>query len=241
LKTAFVTTIASAVVVATAGLGCQAKVTVSCSGDDCGQGGEGGSTTSGKAVTCPAAVPAHGKDCPERGLRCEYGEDECDESYLAECAADGRWNVVVSWVSCNPPPPLPCPDEPPAHGTTCEPPDQAVCDYEVWFCPVEARCVTGAWQLSGPDCNPPPPEMCFSLAQDECDAFPTCEWAVPGCGEPALPKASCHPIAAPPGTTCNLQPGLCPSGTSCQQVSIDPCVDEPCDACHQAAWLCVGP
>ena len=235
MRAAFITTIASVAVMVTAGGACDATVTVSCLGPTCSSttGGGGG----GDASSCPELVPGPGARCPELGMRCDYPHDDpCEESHIAECGIDGRWNIVAEWVNCSPPA---CPTSPPVHGAPCKPPVESVCDYEVWFCPVEARCIDGAWNVSGPECNPPPPMACFGLRGAECEAFPTCEWMVPGCGSPKLPEASCHPIGAPPGISCAEHPSLCANGLTCKEVSIDPCVIDPCDACHESVSLCV--
>ncbi|MCK6576053.1 hypothetical protein L6V77_33790, partial [Myxococcota bacterium] len=66
-----------------------------------------------------------------------------------------------------------------------------------------------------------------------CEADPVCGWYAPGCMEPALPAAGCF-VAEP----C-LGNADCPEGTTCEPVAIDPCRNEPCDACGQLLNLCV--
>ena len=115
LRGAFVTTVASAAVTVIAS-GCQSKVSISCFGDECGQGGASSSqsTGPGQPAVCPEIVPVHGASCPEVGLSCGYENvGSCEPIYDATCAPDGRWEVETTVVSCNPPP---CPAEAPVPG-----------------------------------------------------------------------------------------------------------------------------
>lgn len=236
LRSAFVTTVASAAVTVIAS-GCQSKVSVSCFGEECGQGGASSSQSTGPGppAVCPEIVPVHGASCPEVALVCAY-EDEgpCPSTYNATCAPDGRWEVESTFVSCNPPP---CPVERPVAGTDCVAPWEDVCEYD-GLCPApdQFRCVDGTWVFDSPLCNPPPPSACLQQAQEQCATLPGCEWLYPGCGDLiSLPEPSCHPAGYP----CDQNPWLCPADMKCQAVSIDPCVDKPCDACHETAWLCL--
>ena len=75
---------------------------------------------------------------------------------------------------------------------------------------------------------------CHEIADEgACEADPACGWYAPGCMEPALPAAGCF-VAEP----C-LGNADCPEGTTCEPVAIDPCRNEPCDACGQLLNLCV--
>jgi hypothetical protein len=183
---------------------------------------------------CPDVKPSTNTPCTEP-LTCEYNEG-CVEVYWCE---EGQWHMTSG---CNPPPvEPPCPSEAPASGTPCS--EVASCDYTVDHgCGPQtdtATCDGAVWtvQWGGPSCNPPPPDYCVSYKTEaECGADAACRWLVPGCGMPALPEAGCFSVTDCAGDF------DCPiSGGTCQEVSINPCHNQPCDACGMTVSVCVAP
>lgn len=194
-------------------------------------------------VACPDADPSIGGACDYDGQSCTYGTDECGNPIDYACA-NGEWTWGPGTGTCNPPPPE-CPAEAPAQGAPCDEGWDGPCFYTVdTGCgPVEAQatCFGGQWDVPLPTCNPPPPEYCYTLAtEDECALNGSfCRWEVPGCAEPgsvppALPQAGCHP-----SFDC-ISDGECLAGSTCQEVVINPCYNDVCDACGATAMLCVA-
>jgi hypothetical protein len=189
----------------------------------------------GISSSCPEASPVHGDPCADSALVCSYS-DGCG-SFDMVCGDDGRWTTNYS-VSCNPPPPLYCPDTIPMHGDpTCF--GEGTCDYmDECGLPVTASCEGTAWNVVYQGtCNPPP--ACDLLGTpEECTGGGACRWLTPGCGDPAttpaLPEAGCYPLGDCVDDT------SCAAGAACKQFMVTPsCVDEGCDACGQAVSLCL--
>jgi hypothetical protein len=193
------------------------------------------------APVCPEIAPAAGMSCADPGLSCQY-DDICGGTLTATCggaSGDGSsWQLMSTSPPCNPPP---CPETAPPSGSACDL-EQQVCDYEVDVgcgpVPVQATCTNGAWATTdtGPECNPPPPEPCTQyITESACATDLSCAWLVPGCGEPPLPMAGCHAK-----TPC-MSDLDCMPGNTCQSVVIDPCWNEPCNACGANVALCLPP
>ncbi|TKD00298.1 hypothetical protein [Polyangium fumosum] len=181
---------------------------------------------------CPATPPDTNTPCTEP-LSCEYN-NACVEVYYCE---EGTWHMTSG---CNPPPVDPCPPEAPASGALCS--YVTTCSYTVDYgCgPQEqtASCDGAVWTTEGiSTCNPPPPDDCVSYKNEtECAADAGCRWLVPGCGMPALPEAGCFAV-----TNCTGDFDCPISGGTCQEVSIDPCHNQPCDACSMTVSVCMTP
>jgi hypothetical protein len=99
---------------------------------------------------CPTSAPMEGTGCAVApGAWCSYPGDGCCPDEF-QCIS-GKWEKPG--VSCNPPPVV-CPEEPPAHGTPCEPCGYGTCDY---ICNEKASssqavCVQGTWQVTQLPC-----------------------------------------------------------------------------------------
>lgn len=185
---------------------------------------------------CPASAPSDGASCPYEGLTCDYEGDvfDCGEggSIHATCTADG-WVTAVTY--CQPEPE--CPDALPLDGTSCEGWDFAYyCAYDIEG-PACASTATAFCDFTeaGAIWNVQVMEECASCGElpsaEACEAHAACQWLVPGCGEPALDAAGCHPIE--PCTA-----GSCGEGEACATVVIDPCWNSPCDACGAEQNVC---
>jgi hypothetical protein len=96
--------------------------------DDRGGGGSSGSGAGGSSGTsgaggsgaqpgCPPTTPRSGTACT-KGTVCSYSNGKCCPSTETRCV-DWKWQVLVA--TCNPPPPVSCPDTPPLEGSPCGP------------------------------------------------------------------------------------------------------------------------
>ncbi|HVU06131.1 MAG TPA: hypothetical protein VHE30_30480 [Polyangiaceae bacterium] len=158
-----------------------------------GSGGSGGSSGGGAGAggwdgtggsqnppppICPATVPLAGDGCSYTGAPCTYpAAGPCQLTYTASCVnwtngGGGVWQVSSepgNW-SCNPPPPILCPSEPPVAGTSCAGPlgpySGSDCGYgdcygtptEYWNCRMVGLDSMPVWVQTGiATCNPPPP------------------------------------------------------------------------------------
>jgi hypothetical protein len=219
--------------------GCGTSVTDATDPDGCYP--EGPVACNPPLPQCPDSVPAQGAACDTAPQGCEYpGDGACVERVIATCGSDFTWSVEeVS--SC-----IQCPAEMPAGGTPCSLPPDQTCTYTVdTGCgPMDAfmSCAEGVWQGGPPTCNPPPPETCYTLATEgECTSLaPFCRWLVPGCADATVPPPPLSQAGCFPEWDCAAG-DICPAGTSCMQVVIDPCYDLPCDACAATASLCTAP
>jgi hypothetical protein len=82
----------------------------------------------------------------------------------------------------------------------------------------------------------PPANPCSALGDlGACEADAGCDWLAPACAEDSIPVAGCHD-ALP----C-IDDTACPEGTTCQSVSVDPCIDQPCNACAAPRNACLPP
>lgn len=78
-----------------------------------------------------------------------------------------------------------------------------------------------------------PSALCATLSVDVCDQTPGCRWlAANACGEPALPESGCYP-----SDDC-LSTGVCSDGLKCTVWWVNPCWNEPCDACGMEVGIC---
>ncbi len=190
------------------------------------------------APACPEVAPAPQSACDPAGQTCQYA-DNCGGLTTAYCGTleggDPTWQVSFDGPPCNPPA---CPELLPPPGSPCDLNDQ-ICEYQVDFgCgpePTKVTCVNGAWAQTnpGPTCNPPPPEPCAQYADPAaCQADAMCDWLTPGCSEPQLPVAGCH-SKTPCATDADCMPG-----NSCQELVIDPCWMQACNACGAGVMVC---
>lgn len=190
---------------------------------------------------CPNVMPTQGDPC-SGDLTCNYEFDVgCGPQPATATCKDDAWSIDAG-ISCNPPPPDPCPVEPPTWEDPCN--TVLTCSYELsdgcGQYTTTATCDGMSWSIDGvPPCNPPEPtpDPCFFLTTEEaCNADATCRWLVPGCGVPALPEAGCFAQA---DCTDNVS---CWDGAACGEVVIDPCHNKPCDVCGIAVKVCLtGP
>ncbi|AUX41156.1 hypothetical protein SOCE26_025630 [Sorangium cellulosum] len=201
---------------------------------------------------CPEQLPEAGSGCWQLGASCAYSDPpDCPEPTIVTCGDDGAWSVTVA-VACNPPPPG-CPGVMPESGDPCDA-ELGTCGYMMMTgcgpMPIDAVCVleddTWRWQVHEIACNPPPPDLCLTAATAEaCTSLgPTCQWLVPGCaddtGAPALSAAGCFP-----SLPCETD-DVCPAGTLCEEVVVNPCVASSpdgvtCAACGLYTNVCVPP
>jgi hypothetical protein len=193
---------------------------------------------------CPVEMPKAGSACAEPGKTCNYDATSCPA--LVSCGDDGTWSEPIS-PACNPPPPV-CPEVMPTDGDPCVA-ASGPCPYEMMTgcgpMPTEAACVqqkdTWSWQVAEIFCNPPPPDVCLNAAtEDACENLgPACRWLTPGCGDasttPVLAKAGCFPSQG-----CEVDEA-CPGGTLCQELVINPCYKQACDACGSTVKVCAPP
>ena len=192
---------------------------------------------------CPEEMPLSGSACEAEGQDCSFGSDGCGNPMEMSCEG-GQW----TWTgggTCNPPPPPVCPDTAPNSGDPCW--EEGIsCSYQVdTGCgPMDApaTCEGGVWNVSIVSCNPPPPDICFSMVTEaDCTAnAPFCRWLTPGCADPSAPplplgQAGCFPEFDCASTV------ECPAGTTCEERVYDPCYNLGCDACGATAMLCVAP
>ncbi|EYF00378.1 hypothetical protein [Chondromyces apiculatus] len=191
---------------------------------------------------CPETAPPDGLPCAEVNLNCYYPDSSCPE-FTTQCNSEGRWETSDVIVSCNPPEPDWCPAEMPMQGTPCSAPEGIECTY---MTPTGcgdmesyATCHEGAWVVSLTTCNPPSPDYCLGLSEQDCSVnADICRWLEPGCAEPggpqpALEQAGCHPLGE-----CMEAYG-CFDDTICAERVINPCAGMACDACGQVQMLCV--
>lgn len=82
----------------------------------------------------------------------------------------------------------------------------------------------------------PPESPCSALGDiAPCNADAACEWLAPACADDSIPAAGCHdrmPCASDAD---------CSAGDTCTVVSVNPCVDQPCDACAAPRSVCLPP
>ncbi|WP_437322581.1 hypothetical protein [Sorangium sp. So ce381] len=199
-------------------------------------------------LECPPEKPAAGSACVQPGMRCPYEDAapalSCPSTVT--CGDDGTWTETVV-PTCNPPAPV-CPEKMPSDGDLCEG-GTGPCPYEMMTgcgpMPTQAECVqqkdTWSWQVAEIFCNPPPPEVCLTAAtEDACaNLGPACRWLTPGCGDasetPVLAQAGCFPSQG-----CEVDEA-CPGGTRCQELVINPCYKQACDACGSTVKVCAPP
>ncbi len=138
--------------------------------------------------------------------------------------------------------PLPCPADKPLDQSPCAGfEDGRTCEYvSDPPCPefaVGAVCDGELWNISEPECNPPPPLLGCEMHGDPnlCDDDPSCRWIVPGCGDNALDQARCFPAVG-----CDQDPLSCTDAEICAEVSHHPCWGSTCQACHMSVFLCLG-
>ena len=190
---------------------------------------------------CPDQEPAAGAAC-SGSLSCEFLDPTgCTKLYFCET---GQWQMTSG---CNPPPCTPedpcepppeCPVQAPTWGEPCS--GMVSCSYEIDVgCgpqPATATCDGATWSVQPSiSCNPPAPADCPTLpTEEQCSAFPNCRWLVPGCGMPALPQAGCFEA-----TDC--LDASCLAGETCQEVVINPCHNQLCDACGGLVSVCLPP
>lgn len=199
---------------------------------------------------CSDEVPASGSSCNVPGVVCTYTSTDpaCPSDLTATCGDDLTWSIT-SDATCNPPPPPPlCPEELPNQGEPCDG-SEPVCTYPVDTpcgpMDVQAACEDGVWRVpvvQSPTCNPPPPDLCYTLATEgECAALGSfCRWLVPGCADPASGPAQLSQAGCFPSFDCAVSE-QCPVGTSCQEAIYNPCYNLACDACGAVAKLCTAP
>lgn len=182
--------------------------------------------------TCPAQEPSTGGACavpPNSG--CTYGPFcESRPTHQAECV-QGKWQIYVS--TCNPPA-IPCPENAPTEGASCErgfgPPrcSYGTCDGGVVAASFE--CAASRWSVVE-RCGVP------ACPKDTPASGAPCSYAGPACGYGncsgaptihasctqgawSLQHVSCNP--PPPPDTC---PALAPAeGSSCTHNSGNTCV-----------------
>lgn len=106
---------------------------------------------------CPDGVPQQGGSCELDVGTCNYIDDCSGGDVEASCEGDGTWSVTYD-STCNPPPPLECPEEVPTAGDEC--------DIEIGSCSYTDECgisfsadCDGTWSIGEAfeSCNPPPP------------------------------------------------------------------------------------
>jgi len=193
---------------------------------------------------CPEEEPFGGSSCTvPRDESCfyNYSDDSCDggsfdTTYICD---DGAWFVAdQSHVDFSCEDEFVCPDELPEAGSPCDSDgfSESFCELAVDTpCDVQVATATceldGTWSVVDPVCTLTP-QQCFFVDSPEMCIFATgCTWVEPGCGEPTLPAAACVPDA-------DCAENGCAYGT-CQQVSVDTCVDAECDACGEMVNVCV--
>ncbi|MDI1446053.1 hypothetical protein [Polyangium sp. 6x1] len=191
---------------------------------------------------CPQEAPTTGEACSDV-LTCKYELDIGCGPQPATANCDGTsWSINTD-ISCNPPIPEPCPAEMPSQGAACLGPLTCSYEFDVGCGPqtATATCQDGSWSIdAGISCNPPiptdnPADMCQYIAtEEECATVETCRWLVPGCGDPALSQAGCFAAQDCVGVTCG-------DAKTCQEASINPCHNQPCDACSMTVKLCLPP
>lgn len=131
---------------------------------------------------CPASHPVHGSACYlPNGKTCSYPTSDCCPDQTATCK-DGVWDAPI--LSCNPPPPEPCPAEPPQAGDLCLFSDclglYQACTYgDCGGQPeVIATCGPSGWEVQKSQCAPPP---CEGLSACECFDRPDCQAVSDSC------------------------------------------------------------
>ena len=242
-KSAFVTTVAVAATIATVAAGCNGGVTTN--------------PPPPKETVCPETTPEDGASCGAftDGLECNY-EVECERVDKASCGQDGRWEVESSVTSCNPPAPLPCPDELPRTGDDCSPtPVQDIpqgCAYTVsTSCgeqtltptckPVnEGGDTTHVWVVEAPSCAGDAIDCTTYQHPDLCAADAACQYLRPGCASEMQEVA---PEGCFPASDCTV--GSCGAGATCTPVVSNPCPalipGEPvCGACGVEVAVCLS-
>lgn len=183
---------------------------------------------------CPQSEPTTSTACSQNGQQCSYWhEDEpCGEAqgFVDYECIDHGWSRIGT--RCSEPPE--CPGSLPEAGELCFEYPQAVCPFTVQTDCGEtsalASCISDAdgwwWQVSVA-------EGCTCQLQDNPTACEQngCRWLVPGCGDVPLAQEGCYPA-----TDCTAD--SCGDAATCTEVTIDPCWNEPCDACSAPAAVC---
>lgn len=105
---------------------------------------------------CPEARPVDGAGCDVAETQtCSYDDCYGTPSTQARCL-DGVWQVQR--MSCNPPPPQPCPASVPAFGTSCTNDPSQRCAYGSCAAgdtsTVTAVCSNGKWTGTALSCQP---------------------------------------------------------------------------------------
>lgn len=223
--------------------GCGSPITATCAGGVWSVSYEG-TCNPPPPQECPLSVPSATEYCWEPGFTCTY-TDECGQTITATC--DGSV-FQVSWppLSCNPPPPVECPLDPPTAGAGCAPDVAAyTCDYVVdTACgptPLSATCDLDAsglwsWSISAETCTPATPQCALYASAGACELDTTCRWLEPASCPPSpespLAPAGCFPVA-------DCTAADCAAGTTCVEVLVNPCWDSLCDACAAPANVCL--
>jgi hypothetical protein len=187
--------------------------------------------TENSCATCPPAQPSDGTSCDlPPALRCSYKPAaECQIQLACE---DARWKVW-SPTSCSGP--VGCPTAPPQDGAACPANglEGTTCSYAVDACQRGFVCEALRWRLDTESCDEPAQPACAArLDAISCGEAAACRWLVPGCGEPALPKAGCFPKVA-----C-ASDADCVGVATCQSSVVDPCAGKICEACGATVLVC---
>lgn len=179
----------------------------STSGDSSGTGGSGGSGnvsgsggsgnvggSGGNPAKCPASFPQNETSCDlPSGTSCNYDQGDCCPPWEAQCL-NGKWQGFAS--SCNPPPPMPCPESPPPAGAPCG--SREPCSNPYQYCTYGkcmdgsphtiAQCSGGVWDVQYSNCTLPPCEglsACDCFDRADCQAVSDscicpCDYNCPG-------------------------------------------------------------
>ena len=144
-----------------------------------------------EVTQCPESAPSDGSECDATTVpeSCKYDGGDCGATLIARCEGS-EWNVQSEDVfSCNPPPPLSCPEIMPAEGDGCF--GEGSCEYEsgcgdvfVMSCPVDEF----VFDSIPPPCNPPPLLECpetVPQAGGACFGEGSCEYT-DECGQPII-------------------------------------------------------
>ncbi len=135
-----------------------------------------GGGSGGGATVCPATSPAHGSQCDDPGLMCEYDDGPilgC-RGWM-ECGTDGLWFVMDPNCTSWPPPAVQCPPEPLPPGPCSEEQNGTICLY-----PDDTQC--GCTNCLGGPCGGQPQWICVPPPGGGCPS------AAPTFGQPCSPE-----------------------------------------------------